>query len=78
MNSLENQDRALEVAAFSGGFRVASQDELTCDGLLTEEQGRDRLAGLLGCAPQEIEILKACPDHPQVPAVDCLICAPDD
>lgn len=78
MNSLENQDRAVAVAAFRDGIRLASEAELTCEGLLSEESGRQRLAGLLGCAAQEIEVLKACLDHPKVPAVDCLICAPSD
>lgn len=73
MDAVENQDRGVEVAAWVDGERVG-----TARPGESVEACRYRVAHLLRINEYRIEVLKACVDHPQTPAVDCTICAPLD
>lgn len=70
--TLRRQDEATAVGIFEDGHLV----RVVPDGVEAYDL-RDQLADERGVPRGRYEVLKQCPEHPNVSAVDCLDCDPE-
>lgn len=72
--SIEHQDAAGELGILQDGLLIAAAPDDAGEAYNL----RDRLADEHGVDRARYEVLKRCPEHPDVSAVDCTDCVPLD
>ena len=71
--TIRRQDAGGPLGVFRDGRLIALPPK---DNTAVAYEFRDQLATEHGVDVSDYEVLKSCPDHPDVSAVDCLDCEP--